>query len=84
MVMVFDLVRSIVFDIVWSLDMIGKCNVFSLLAILILGNTRVYISISYSSKVTLYIEISIDQGLGRSTTLGIPYIDSDYSYIRFQ
>lgn len=40
-------------------------------------------STSYSDDMTFYIEVSINQDLGRSTTLEIPYIDLDYSYIRF-
>jgi len=54
-----------------------------LLAILILEDTGVYISISYSGNMTSYIEAAIDQDLGGSTTLEILYIDLDYDYIRF-
>ena len=52
-------------------------------AILALGNARVHISTLYSSNMTSYIKASIDQGLGKSTTLEISYIDPDYGYIRF-
>ena len=52
--MMFSLVRSITFNTTY------KIGVSLFLAILALENTRVYVSTSYSSNVTSYIEVSID------------------------
>ena len=80
----FNLVRPITFDTSWSLGMTDKCGVSPLPAILILGDTRVHIYISYGGDVTFHIEAMVDQSLGWSTTLWIPYIDPHYSHIWFQ
>jgi len=44
--------------------MTDKCGVSPLPAILILGDTRVHIYISYGGDVTFHIEAMVDQSLG--------------------
>ena len=58
--MMFSLVGSITFNTTWTLDITCKIGVSLFLAILALKNTRVYVSTSYSSNVTFYIEAAID------------------------
>ena len=56
----------------------------SLLAILALGDTRVYICFSNGSNIVAYVEASINQAFSFCTTLDIPNIDSNNNYIRFR
>jgi len=75
--MMFKFVQSITLNTSQALSSTSKDSVSLLLAILILGNFRV--CILYGN-----IETIVDEGLGRHTTLGIPYINPYHCYIRFQ
>ena len=60
--MVFDLVRSIVFDTFRSLNSANKGNISPFSAVFILGNTRIHVSPINNSNVASYIEVMVDKG----------------------
>ena len=75
--MMFKFVQSIILNTSQALSSTSKDGVSLLLAILVPGNFRV--CILYGS-----IETIVDEGLGRHTTLEIPYINPYNCHIRFQ
>ena len=60
--MVFDLVRSIVFDTFRSLNSANKGNISPFLAVLILGNARIHVGLTNDSDMAFYIKVIIDKG----------------------
>jgi len=81
--MMFDFVQSIALNISWALSFVSKYDVFLLLVVFVLGDSKVHIYTIYSGNMTSDIEAIINEYFGRYTTLGILYINSDDSYIRF-
>ena len=64
---VFCLVRSIIFNIPRSLSPADKSSIPPFLAILVLGDTRIHISSSYHGNVTSYVKASINKHFGSRT-----------------
>ena len=77
----FDLMRTIVFDASWSLYSVYKSNVSLLLAILVLKNTRVHVCVLNSNNIAFYVEIPINKILSFTTTLDISYIQPNNGHI---
>lgn len=64
---VFCLVRSIIFNIPRSLSPADKSSISLFLAILVLGDTRIHISSLYHGNVTSYVKASINKHFGSRT-----------------
>lgn len=60
-VMIFDLMRSTILNILKALSLIRESCVSLLLAVFILENTRIHIYISNSSNVASYIKGSVNK-----------------------
>jgi len=62
---VFDLMRSVVLNILRVLSLTSKCSIFPLLVVFVLGNTKVYICILNSSNIAFHIKRLINKSFGR-------------------
>jgi len=60
-----------------------KGCVFLFLAILTLGNSRVYIGILYYDNIVLYVKALINKSFGGYTILGVPNVDPNNSHVQF-
>ena len=78
----FDLIEIIALDTSWSLYSTCESSIFSLSAILILENARVYVSTTDYGNVSTYIKVSVNKSLTKCTTLGILNVNPYNSYIR--
>ena len=79
----FDFIQSIALNISRALSSVSKDDVFSLLVVFVLDDSKVHICTIYSGNVTSDIETIINEGFGRYITLKILYINLYDSYIRF-
>ena len=55
---------------------------FPLPAILILGNSKVYVSIMNGGNMASYIKAVVNESLNRCTTLEISYVNLYNGYVR--
>jgi len=69
--MMFEFMRTIVFNIFDLLSSIQKDSMFPLPAILILENTRVYVCTSDSGNIAFYVEAPVNQSFCFTTTLDV-------------
>jgi len=81
LMIVFRLVRPITLDIFGSLDFTRKRGVIPFLAIFTLQNSRVHVSTSNSHDELTNIEASVNEGLGFTATLDIPYINPNNRHV---
>jgi len=80
------------FDFVWTitLDTFGimyityKSNVSSFPVVLILKNVGIHICTTNSCNVTSNVEAFVNEILSFGTTLRIPNVNPDNSYVRFR
>ena len=82
--MVFVFVQATILDIFGPLNSAKKGCMTLFPAILALRYSRVHIGTSNHSNVASYIEASVDEFFGITTTLDIPYIKLDDGYVRFE
>jgi len=78
----FGFMRTIVFSIFGPLNSTWKDNIFSLLAVLTLGNTRVHVYTSNSGNMASYIKAPVNQSFCFTTTLDIPDVHPNNSHIQ--
>ena len=64
-VVAFNLMRSVALNTLRALSLTSKCDVFSLLIVLILENTRIHICISNGSNIAFYIKELINKIFGK-------------------
>ena len=57
----FDFVQSIVLNISWALSFVSKDDVFSLLVVFVLGDSKIHICTIYSGNMTSDIEVIINE-----------------------
>ena len=81
MTVVFDLVRSIVFDTFRSLNFTSKGSIFLFSAVLILGDTRIHVGLMNDGNVASYIEVMVGKSFSYWSILGVPDVNSNNSYI---
>ena len=77
----FDLVKSITLCIYRALKSVCKHCMFLFPAVLILGDSWIYVYSLYSRDIVSDIKISVNETLGFYAALIIPYIYSDDSHI---
>jgi len=71
---VFDFMRTIILLIFSTMCITDKSGIFLLPTILILRNTRVYVSFLNSSDMLFYIETSVNRTPSLHTSLRVPNI----------
>ena len=81
LMMVFSLVRAIVLDTPGALDMAWHDSMSSLLTILELGNTWIYIGSLNNCDKSSYIKAPIDKTFSLATTLNIPNVNPNNWHI---
>jgi len=81
LMMVFRLVRLITLDTFGPLDSTRECGVTLFPAIFTLQNPRVHVSISNSRDELTDIEASVNEGLGFTATLDVPYINPNNHHV---
>jgi len=79
----FNLVRSITFDILGTLGLTHKNDMSPLPTILTLKSTWIHVCSTNSCNMTSYVEASVDKSLGRCTALWIPDINPNDRHIWF-
>ena len=81
----FNFVKSITLNISRPMYITCESHITSLLAVLILHNTEVYVYISSSdyNNITTYVERSINKTPCFYTILGIPNINLNHDYVGF-
>ena len=79
--MIFKLVRSVALNTFGLLDSTREHRVILFLAIFTLQNPRVHVSTSNSHNELTNVEASVNEGLGFTATLDIPYIDPNDHYV---
>ena len=57
----FDFVQSIVLNISWALSFVSKDDVFSLLVVFVLNDSKIHICTIYSGNMTSDIEVIINE-----------------------
>ena len=81
---IFGFVQSIAFNTFSTLSIICKSDVFLFSVIFILEDFRIYISTTYSSNMPFYIEVLINQELGKYVTLKVLYVNPNNGHIRLR
>ena len=82
--LVLYLVKTIIFNTFRSMCLTSKYHISLFPTILILKNTRIYISFLNYYNITSDIEASFYEIFHLGTVLEIPDINSDYNHIRFK
>jgi len=83
MMVMFQFVWSIVFDVLHPLNPAWKCYMLLFPAVFTLRHTRVHICPSNSGNVVSYIETFVNKALCLALTLDIPNIQPNNSYVWF-
>ena len=79
---IFDLVKTVVFDLFRSIYIIYKSYIFSFPTILALQDARVHVHVLNCCNMTTDVKVSVNKTLGLGITLSILYVYSNYYYVR--
>ena len=79
--MVFNLVRTITFDVIGTMCMAYKDSMASFSAVFALENIKVHVCFTNSCNVAFYVKALVNKIFSLRTTLSILYIDPDNCYV---